>query len=80
VVQKVLRSGRVAEQWLGGTKEVARRVSNTSCHDIIDRNGKDGPKTSSHTYLTAASQTLPFLAALCIAWECCTICVVFCQQ
>jgi hypothetical protein len=40
VVQKVLRSGRVAEQWLGGTKEVARRVSNTSCHDIIDRNGE----------------------------------------
>lgn len=39
VVQKVLRSGRVAEQWLGATKEVAKRVNSTACHDIIDRNG-----------------------------------------
>lgn len=40
VVQKVLRSGRVAEQWIGATKEVAKRVNNTACHDIIDRNGE----------------------------------------
>lgn len=40
IVQKVLRSGRVAEQWLGGTKEVAKRVVGSTCYDIIDRNGK----------------------------------------
>jgi hypothetical protein len=39
VVQKILRSGRVAEQWLGGTREVAKRVQGNTCTDIIDRNG-----------------------------------------
>lgn len=36
----MLRSGRVADQWIGATKEVAKRVNNTACHDIIDRNGE----------------------------------------
>ena len=40
LVQKVLRSGRVAESWLGATKEVAKRVSSTSVQGgLIDRNG-----------------------------------------
>jgi len=40
-VQKVLRSGRVAESWLGATKEVAKRVSSTSVQGgLIDRNGR----------------------------------------
>ena len=39
-VQKVMRTGRVAEQWQGGTCEVAKRVSASACHGIIDRNGE----------------------------------------
>ena len=40
LVQKVLKSGRVADQWLGAGREVAKRVDSTSCHGIIDRNGE----------------------------------------
>mmetsp|Transcript_21213 Transcript_21213/g.35949 ORF Transcript_21213/g.35949 Transcript_21213/m.35949 type:complete len:207 (+) Transcript_21213:205-825(+) len=42
VVRKVLKSGRVAAQWAGATREVASRISASdhTCHDIIDRNGR----------------------------------------
>ena len=40
LVQKVLRSGRVADSWIGAAKEVAKRVSSTTVQGgVIDRNG-----------------------------------------
>ena len=34
-----MKSGRVSDQWKGATIEISRRMSSTTYHDIIDRNG-----------------------------------------